>query len=334
VEGEGVTRSLPLMTERQQSPPKKEGSRKPDGDTLVTQMVNLAVKCAEALGQFEKAVVALDAYFSKVTAFLAADNSVCENGERKLEIVTRGRDDSTGYTVPGPRPKGKRGANRKYGEKIVLWDLFKDMSKFTTATLTLYGKPTEVRYLCMDLIWKPLGHGRLIRFVVVESKLGRMVLMSSDLTLDPEDVIVIFGFRFKIETSFNEQKNDNACFSYHFWTTALQKRKRWTRNDNGTKIDSPQLVNAANRAINSYLCLGTISTGIMTIIAFSHNRQIWKRYPGWIKTLRSRIPTIAVVKDTIAQDLPLFLQSHQFSILASIISSRLRFTEFLYDDAA
>ena len=82
------------------------------------------------------------------------------------------------------------------------------------------------------------------------------------------------------------------------------------------------------------ICLGTISIGIMTIIVFSHNRQIWKRYPGWIKTLRSRIPTIAVVKDTIAQDLPLFLQSHQFSILASIISSRLRFTEFLYDDAA
>ena len=35
--------------------------------------------------------------------------------------------------------------------------------------------------------------------------------------------------------------------------------------------------------------------------------------------------------DAIAHYLPLFLQSHPFSILASIINSRLRFTEFLYD---
>ena len=334
VSGDGAIRSLPLMTGRQQSPPRKEGTNKPDGDTLVTQMVNLAAKSAESLGQDDKSVISLDAYFAKASAFLAADKTVTDDGTRKLEIVTRGRDDTKGYTPPGPRPKGKRGANQKYGDKIVLWNLFSNKSKFTTTTLTLYGKPTEVQYRCLDLIWRPLGHERLVRFVVVDSKHGRMVLMSSDLALSPEDIIVIFGFRFKIETSFDEQKNDNACFSYHFWTAALPKRKKWTRNEEVPKTDKPELVRAANRAIDSYLCIGTVSTGIMTIIAFSHNRQIWRRYPGWLKTLRSRIPTIAVVKETLAQDFPLFLKANPFSCLSYIFNSRLRSVEFFYEDIA
>ena len=76
-----------------------------------------------------------------------------ESGARRLEIVTRGRDDTVGFMPPGPRPKGKRGANRKYGEKIVLWSLFSDMSRFSEAIITLYGKPTKVRYCCLDLTW-------------------------------------------------------------------------------------------------------------------------------------------------------------------------------------
>jgi len=215
ITGEGTIRSLPLMTQQQQSPPRKEGTNKPDGETLVSQMVNLVAKTAKALDDNNKSVVALDAYFAKASSFLAADRALTEDGQRQLEIVTRGRDDTVGYTLPGPRPKGKRGAPRKYGERVVLWNLFSGINRFTEATLDLYGKPTKTRYLCLDLIWRPLE--RMIRFVVVDSDRGRMILMCSDLTLSPEDIITIFALRFKIETSFNEQKNDNGCFAYRFW---------------------------------------------------------------------------------------------------------------------
>lgn len=333
VSGSGTTRSIPLMTERQQSPPKKADSKKPDGDTLVTQMVNLVTKCAGSLEEGSKAVAALDAYYAKASAFLAADKAVNSEGERILEIVTRGRDDSTAYYKPGPRKKGQPGRTRKYGKKVVLWNLFSDKSKFSETTLCLYGKPTEVKFRCMDLIWRPLGHERLVRFVLVESKLGRMILMCSDLTLKPEDIIVTFGYRFKIETSFDEQKNNNGCFSYHFWTKALPKRKRWEKNNHMPQTDSPELVDAANRAIDSFLCLGTISTGILTIIAFSHNREIWKRYPGWIRTLRSKIPTIAVVKETLAQIFHIYLQLNPHAYPFCIVNERQRLVDFLYDDA-
>lgn len=327
-----VSRSLPLIIEQQKSPPKKEGTNKPDGDTLVTQMVNLIAKATESLGDEDKAVVALDAYFSKATAFIAADKAVDGHGNRRLEIVTRGRDDSVGFKLPSPRPKGKRGATPKYGDKIVLWSLFSDPSRFTETTLNLYGKPTRVRYLCLDLIWRPLK--RVVRFVLVNSERGRMILMSSDLTLSPEDMITIYCLRFKIETGFDEQKNDMGSFSYHFWTTALPKRKRWTKNAQTRQTEKPELVDNAKHAIDAFVCLGTIASGISTIIAFSHNRQIWNRYPGWLRTLRSCVPSLTIAKETFAQDFPAFLRAYPHLPICSIINARLRSHDFLYVDAA
>jgi hypothetical protein len=291
-----TNRSLPLMTEQQKSPPRKNGTKEPDRDTLtgaqdspsltgaqdspslVTQMVNLAAKTVQSFETAEKAITVLDAYFSKASAFFAADKAVDGQGNRKLEIITRGRDDSVGYADPLPRPKGKRGAPQKYGERIALWSLFTKDSRFTETVLTLYGKSTKVRYKCLDLIWKPLQDQRKVRFVLVDTDRGRMILMSSDLTLGPEEIISIYCLRFKIETSFDEQKNDMGIFSYRFWTRALPKRKRWAKNGQVPSIPPSARVNDAKRAIDSFVCLGTIASGICTIIAFSHNRQIWKRF--------------------------------------------------------
>jgi len=76
----------------------------------------------------------------------------------------------------------------------------------------------------------------------------------------------------------------------------------------------------------------TIATGIITLIAFSHNCEIWKRYPGWLKTIRSSIPTIAIVKETLFNELPLFLTQFPRVPFCSIINSRRRNDEFLYED--
>jgi hypothetical protein len=295
-------------------------------------MVNLGVRTTNMLEDDEKAVLVLDAYFAKASSFLGIDKALDENGQRRLEIVTRGRDDSVGFTLPPPRTKGRRGAPRKYGEKIVLRNLFSQPGRFTKTTLMLYGKPTKTRYLCLDLLWKPLG--RVIRFVIVDSERGKMILMCSDLTIDPKDIITMFALRFKIETSFDEQKNDNGCFSYRFWTMALPKRKRWAKNEQSFPAESSLLVEDAKRAIESFLCLGVIATGILTIIGFSYNRQIWKQYPGWIRTMRSVIPTVTIIKEALLQDFQAFTAAYPHLALCSVIFKRLRCKLFLFDDAA
>ena len=324
------SRSLPLMTQRQESPPKQEGKKVKEGESLVSQMITLVHKTALSLG--EPVIAALDAYFCSAVAWAGADRTVTEEGVKLVEIVTRAQTNTVAFTVPEPPTVKKRGQPRKYGDKIVLYSLFADMSKFKTATMMLYGKQTEVKYLCLDLIWKPVK--KLVRFVLVETDRGRCVLMSSSLTIDPQDIITIYALRFKIETSFGEQKNDLGCFAYHFWTTALPKRKKWKKA--GIALSEPlqKRIENTKRAMESYVCLSTIAAGILTIIAFSHNREIWNRYPGWIRTRRSSVPTAATVKSVLTQDFHASLPAFLFLPSFNFILPLLRPDDFLFEGVA
>jgi hypothetical protein len=333
-------RSLPLMSEVQCAPGRKSGKRETDGDSTVTQMVNLGVRAAQATG--EKCVIALDAYFAKETAFRAAAAARAEDGSQLMEIVTRAPINTVGYEKPEPPEKNRRGAPRKYGKEVKLYSKFADMSEFMETEMTLYGRKTKVRYNHYDLMWKPIEISRKnepdvdkrIRFVLVETdgnSSERCVLMSSSRDMTPEQIISAYGLRFKIESSFNEQKNEVGCFSYRFWSKAIPKKKKWKKLETPPDPAAAAKVDDAKHAIDAYICLATIATGILTIIAFSYDRFIWRRYSGWLRTVNSSIPSISVVREVIASDFPLFLRRHPFFPLCSIISSRQRIDDFLYD---
>ena len=321
-----VSRSLPLITEPQKSPPKIPGTNKPDGDTLVVQMLKLGAKAAEYANLDDPAIIALDAYFSKSTAFAVSKIKLAASGKPLIRIVTRAQDSYTGYMPVEQKLDPSPGRPRKYGEKIKLKELFNDMSTFEETTLTLYGKETKVKYQCLDLLWKPLGE--TIRFVAVEMDRGRCVLMTDDFTLTPEEIITIYCLRFKIETSFDEQKNDLGCFSYRFWTMSLDKRSR--RKANVTQDDEAQKVIAAKKAIASFVCLGTLASGILTIIAFSHNREIWKRYPGWIRTLRADVPSASVSREALSHGFHALLRQFPSLDVSNIVTLFLRDSDYLY----
>jgi len=324
---EPVMRSLPLMTELQESPPKEDKGNK---ESLVAQMISLVDEVALSIG--EPVIAALDAYFCSGVALDAADKTLMESGERRVEIVTRAKTTTVAYEVPEPPKVKKRGQPRKYGNKIALYSLFSNTSKFKETMLVLYGKKTRVRYLCLDLIWRPVK--RLVRFVLVEMDRGRCIFMSSSLTLTPEEIITIYALRFKIETSFAEQKHDIGCFAYHFWTTAMPKRKKRKRAEDPTDILLRQRVASTRAATESFVCVSTIATGILTLIAFDHSQEIWNRYSGWLRTRRSSVPTISVVKTALAQDfhasLPLLSHLPSFAFIEPL----LRHAEFLYETAA
>jgi hypothetical protein len=240
-----VSRSLPLRTQLQESPPKEDGKKKDgEGDSLVAQMINLIYEVAKAIK--EPVVAALDAYFSSGVAWTTIKKTITETGEKLVEIVTRAKKNTVAYKVPEPPKVKRRGQPRKYGDKIVLNQMFSDMSTFKRTTMVLYGKRTEVKYLCLDLIWRPAKE--MIRFVLVETYMGRCVLMSSSLSLSPCDIITIYALRFKIETSFSEQKNDMGCFSYHFWTSALPKRKKMKKTSEPADKKLKERVDNARQA--------------------------------------------------------------------------------------
>ena len=79
----------------------------------------------------------------------------------------------------------------------------------------------KIRYRVADLIWRPLR--RQVRFVAVDHPTrGRTLLLSTDLALDPIDVIRLYGIRFKIELSFKQALRVLGAYAYHFWMMTMK----------------------------------------------------------------------------------------------------------------
>ena len=282
------SRAIGLRAEIQESAAKTGGA-----DTLIAQMVKLGGEVTKSAKR--RTIEVLDGYFCSGTTFYAADEVVDEQGNRMLEIVTRAKSNTVAYRDPVANDNAKAGRPRKYGEKVKLKDVFTDKTvNFESTQMEIYGKIKEVQYLCRDLFWKPAN--RKIRFVWAKTGAGSIVLMSSDRKLTSKEIITLYSLRFKIESGFDDQKNDMGTFAYHFWTDALPKRKK--NNDTPVPLDdkSLQKFNDSKNAIHSWVCLNIIATGILSFIAFSHNSIIWNHFPGFIKTVSSRIPSVATTK--------------------------------------
>ncbi len=64
------------------------------------------------------------------------------------------------------------------------------------------GRETiSVRFKSVDLLWKPAG--AMVRFILVDHPTrGRIILLSTDLTMEAQEIILLYSLRFKIEVAF------------------------------------------------------------------------------------------------------------------------------------
>ncbi len=135
---------------------------------------------------------------------------VDHNGQRPVHIVTRAKSNVVAYDDP-PAKTGRPGRPCQYGQKLNLMTLFKTRTTaFEQSVIELYGRCKTVSFLCLDLIWKPVGEK--VRFVLVADGTERFILMCSDLTLSAKDIIRAYSYRFKIEVNFKVLKHLMGAF--------------------------------------------------------------------------------------------------------------------------
>lgn len=271
-----------------------------DKRTLLDKLVSQV----SGLGLAEKCYLVADAYYAKgkvIKGMLAQGH----------DLVTRVRSDCVAYH-PAKKPKGKarRGRPKLYGKKVKLHNLFRSALKIDTLISPVYDERNiKLRVRTIDLLWKPAG--RLVRFVLVEHPVrGRLVLMCTDLTLEPVEIIRLYGLRFKIELGFKQAAHIVGSYGYHFWMADMKPTRRGGGNQYLHRESEAYrtAVRRKLRAFHVFLFMGVVTQGLMHYLSACHAEPVWQCFRSWLRTIRQGVaPTEMVVKTALRNELPEFL---------------------------
>lgn len=244
-------------------------------ESHVVQMIDQGFQAAK---EFENALLVLDRYFLSRSA-LERLNQWCQSGVARMHLVTKAKMNAVAYKHPGPKKKG-RGRPPKKGEQVKLRTLFDSCAdEFQTAKVTIYDKEETIQYLCLDLLW---GQGlyQELRFVLVKLGGRFSILVSTDLTMKPTDIIRLYGYRFKIECAFREMKQVIGAFGYHFWSKSMPKLKRCLKKGEAHPLEQvthpkdQHNIRQTIKAIEGFVMCGCIATGLLQLIAAKFSNRV------------------------------------------------------------
>jgi len=272
-----------------------------DQRTLPTKFLSLV----GSLGINQPVYLVADAYYACSTMALG----LVQTGSH---LITRLRKTCVAFEpIPPTVGKRKRGRPKRYGAKIHLFSLFeKPDDRWITAASPVYGeKDVMIRYLCLDLLWRPIC--RTARFVLVEHPdRGRIVFLSTDLGLNPIEIIRLYGLRFKIEFSFKQAVRTLGAYGYHFWMMTMDKIASRS-GDQYLHRKTDQYRDAIRRKLAAYhrfIQIALIAQGVLQCLAATAPALVWSSFGSWLSTIRPGIPpSELVVMIALRNSLPDFL---------------------------
>lgn len=244
-------------------------------------------------------------------AYYAVSKMVIGLLENNHHLITRVKKNAVAYMPIKPESgKRKTGRPKKYGKKIKLTNLFDNHSKFTSIKSPLYGE-TNVNIYFYEINLLSRSAGLLVKFVAVHHPhRGKILLMCTDLELPAQEIIRLYGLRFKIEVSFKQAIHSIGAYTYHFWMKTMKPIKR-KGGDQYLHHKTEEYRMAVKRKMGAYhrhIQLGMIAQGLLQIISITKASIVWKNFGSWIRTIRPGIaPSEQVTAVALKNSLPEFL---------------------------
>jgi hypothetical protein len=278
-----------------------------DSGTLLDKLAVLLLSITSVLGR--KITLLADAYYDsgKLIAQLLS------NGH---QLVTRAKSDAVAY-LPLPTPEHRRrGRPGLYGEKVRLKKLAQDHASFTSAPSPVYGENNvTLRYCCLDLIWRPAA--RIVRFVIVcHRHRGIIFLLSTDLTLAPLEILMLYGYRFKIELGFRQAVHVLSAYAYHFWMGGMKPLKRGDGDQylHRTSDAYRAAIRRKMAAFRVHVQLGCIAQGLLQHLSINYTAEVWLCFRSWLRTVNPTLPPSELVAaNALRADIRGFFSSSQFN---------------------
>lgn len=271
----------------------------------------------------EPLIVVADAYY----AAEKMARTLMKNGHH---LVTRVKTTAVAHFPAPPRRTPRRGRPKTYGHKTHLRSWFRYRKQFTKALSPVYGeKGVTLRYYTFDLLWRKLG--RVVRFVWVDHPTrGQMVLLCTDRTLEPMEILRLYGWRFKIEVSFKQAIHTVGAYAYHFWMKDMTPIHRGSGKQHVHRKSEKyrQHIRRKLGAYERHVQLGLIAQGLLQYLALNFRRVTWSNFNTYIRTAAPmKPPSEWVVSHALRHTWPPFLRSCAHSLtlkkfLASKISPR------------
>jgi hypothetical protein len=228
--------------------------------------------------------------------------------DRNGHLISRMKKNACAYATPKAPVRPGRGRPKRYGTKILLRSLF--TGPLASMPSPIYDdRNVTLKYACYDLLWRPAG--RLVRFVaVLHPQRGKILLLCTDVTLAPAEIIRLYALRFKIEVSFKQALHSVGTWAYHFWMRAMTPLRRF-QGDQYLHRESDRYRAAIRRKLGAYhrhIQIGLVAQGLLQCLAATQPALIWRHFGSWLRTVREPLcPSEFVVAGALRHSLPDFL---------------------------
>lgn len=266
------------------------------GITAASHVIRMVEDAYRAAAVFGKSLLLLDRYFLSVPALERLAQLNVE-GSAQMEIITKAKGNCVAYEAP-PAKKPGRGRPPKKGTPVKLMGLFLSRAHlFQETVLDLYGKKEKVRFYCTDLLWGQKLY-RPLRFVLVEYRGIKSILVSTSLSIPPETVIRLYSYRFRIECCFRELKQQVGCFCYHFWTKSMPRLNHYQKKGAAHPLDAVvetktrRKIMKTVQATECHVMLSVIAMGVLQMVALKFSGQMEVAKFRYLRT-----PSLAIVSE-------------------------------------